>query len=66
MCLIFPHDSMAGIAGVSELHPIHVSHTGGNQSFVFSVKEQCGSNVFISCLHLFFVKGATDLIDDVC
>ena len=45
---------------------IHDSHTGNNQSFAFSVKEQCGSNVFISCLHLSFLKGATDLIDDVC
>ena len=45
---------------------IHISHTGSNQSFVFSVKEQCGSNASISCLNLFFVRGATDLIDVVC
>ena len=67
MCASFSH-----MTAWQELHEslsytlIHVSHTGSNQSFVFSVKEQCGSNVSISCLHLFFVRAATDLIDDVC
>ena len=42
-----------------------VSHTGSDGSFVLSVREQCQSILFSSCLHLFFLKGATDLIDVV-
>ena len=67
MCASFSH--MTALQGLEESLSYtltHVSHTGSSQSFACTVKEQCGSNVFISRLHLFFFKGATNLIDDVC
>ena len=66
VCLIFPHDIIAGIGGVSELHP----------NPCLPHREQpvlcllCEGTVWEQCVYFpspsFFFKGATNLIDDVC